>query len=53
MTVAKAKANRRSSVGESAVAHGRGIGSVQSDPTGEAQPRWKIEPIEAAAEGLE
>jgi hypothetical protein len=53
MTVAKAKANRRTSVGEPAVAHERGIGSVQSDPTGEAQPRWKYEPIEAAAEGLE
>jgi hypothetical protein len=53
MTVAKAKANLRASVGEPAVAHGRGIENVQSDPTGEAQSRWEYEPIRAAAEELE
>jgi hypothetical protein len=53
MTVAKAKANRRTSVGEPAVAHERGIENVQSDPTGEAKPGWEIEPIEGVAEGLE
>jgi hypothetical protein len=53
MAAAKAKANRRASVGEPAVAPGRGIGSVQSDPMGEAKPGWEIEPIEEVAEGLE
>ena len=52
MTAAKSKASRRASVGEPAVAHGRGIGSVKSDPTGEAKPRWENKPLEVAAEGL-